>query len=146
MANLWQTFANERIRAVKKRGSDEVEKKIMDYITEGGKSKPKAGTQEIPKQLQQEIIAMTKRHRDELEPMVATITLPYPVHDTHMHNGTFVTHSPYDLHAATDAFHTQRASGPSGATYVQRASPSQPTPPFPSCLLDTTDTTIETWA
>ena len=77
MANLWQTFANERIRAVKKRGSEEVEKKIMDYITQDGKKEPKAGQQEIPKELQMEILAMTKRHRDELEPMVATITLPY---------------------------------------------------------------------
>ena len=28
------------------------------------------------------------------------------VHDTHVHNGTFVTHSPYGLHASTDV-HTQ---------------------------------------
>ena len=40
-------------------------------------------------------------------PNFTTLEVPvHTVHDTHVHNGTFVTHSPYGLHASTDV-HTQ---------------------------------------
>ena len=66
---------------------------------------------------------------------VAPVEVPVrAVHDTHVHNGTFVKHSPYDLHAATDVSHTQR---PISHTESKRAEwPAQVSPrPLSPCLL-----------
>ena len=36
-------------------------------------------------------------------PQISNIQVPvHNVHDTHVHNGTFITHSPYGLHAAIE--------------------------------------------
>merc|ERR1711988_1807391 len=48
------------------------------------------------------------------------------VHDTHVHNGTFITHSPYGLHAAEDT---------EAAFASPHFAPPEPAPRGPICLL-----------
>merc|ERR1711871_330456 len=43
LITLWQTLASERVGAIKKKKTDEIEAKLMKYITKDGKVEPKAG-------------------------------------------------------------------------------------------------------
>jgi len=61
----------------KKKGSDEIEAKLMKYITKGGKVSPKAGQVELPKNLQIEIAAMTNKFRQQIGEMMDTTTVPF---------------------------------------------------------------------
>jgi len=77
LVNLWQTLANERVGAVRKKKTDEIEAKLMKYITKDGKVSPKAGQVEIPKSLQVEITAMTNKFRREMAEMADLTTVPF---------------------------------------------------------------------
>lgn len=77
LVNLWQTLANERVGAVRKAKTDEIEAKLMKYITKDGKVSPKAGQVEIPKSLQVEITAMTNKFRREMAEMADLTTVPF---------------------------------------------------------------------
>jgi len=77
MVNLWQTLANERVGAARQKKTDEIEAKLMKYITKDGKVSPKAGEVEIPKALQVEITAMTNKFRREMAEMAGLTTVPF---------------------------------------------------------------------
>eukprot|EP00622_Pseudochattonella_farcimen_P003509 FR738703.1.p1 GENE.FR738703.1~~FR738703.1.p1 ORF type:complete len:363 (+),score=90.47 FR738703.1:72-1091(+) len=55
LTNVWQTLPSERINVVQKKGSDQIEAKLMKYITQRGKVSPKVGQANLPETLQLKI-------------------------------------------------------------------------------------------
>jgi hypothetical protein len=80
LATLWQTFASERIRLLSKKGSQEIESKLLAYITKNGTISPNslAGKElEVPTWLQKEIARMTSEFRREMSENEDSTTVPY---------------------------------------------------------------------
>lgn len=80
LATLWQTFASERVRLMSRKGSQEIEAKLLAYITKNGTVSPNslAGKElEVPAWLQTEIAVMSKKFRREMSENEDTTTVPY---------------------------------------------------------------------